>query len=70
MTRKHLNLKKIFPKYPIFYFTCFRCNKKHVNSGNGYVDLDGKAFKSFYCSSCASLMLFENIQERTKDHEI
>lgn len=44
---------------PVFFVNCYRCAKKVSNSPkenrDGSVlmaDLDGKAFKAYYCANC------------------
>lgn len=41
-----------------FYVFCFECGKS-VIAGDGegvYADLDGPAFRAYYCTECAKLL--------------
>jgi hypothetical protein len=47
-----MNLQKVYPEKPHFYYTCTKCDKTRY--GNAYADLDGDPFKSYYCSGCVA----------------
>lgn len=51
-------LTPVAPAFPLFYAKCLGCGCT-VRSDAAYADLDGPAFKAYYCLSCA-----ENLNER------
>jgi hypothetical protein len=47
-----VNLQPIYPAKPVFYAHCFQCGKS-TRSNELLADLDGPAFRAYYCAECA-----------------
>jgi len=48
-----MQFRPINPTNPIFYFACNACGNRTA-SNNGLADIDGPAFRAFYCIDCAN----------------
>jgi hypothetical protein len=50
-----MNIVPVYPSFPVFHVHCSQCGRPESNEREGrlYADLDGPAFRSYYCAACA-----------------
>lgn len=48
-----MNLVRVHPVHPAFHAHCLACGTEH-DSRDLWADLDGPAFRAYYCHACAA----------------
>jgi hypothetical protein len=53
---------------PDFWYTCFGCGRRYLTANmDTYADLDGPAFKAYYCFGCNPVHWKELNEELNRD---
>jgi NAD-dependent SIR2 family protein deacetylase len=50
-----MKIMPIYPPAPLLHMKCVKCASR-ITTRDGFADLDGRPFESYYCAQCARAM--------------